>query len=424
MINKIILVLLTIAMLGCNTTQPTNTAIVEPTIVKNDKFPYLKVDIPDDDPILNLKVPEDWKIVGDYSGYRLSEREYINFRASSPYNECIDKWITVGTITSRNEDEMLRCSHMILQGGNRFYPTAPIIVLKKLAYDDNDRMQFKVSTNHSYDAYVKQSFLAGLATWYAMNYNLSDITLTDAERARIDNYIVSHLMKNKLQKSELSNTSCVVFLSNPENAARKEIDFDPCGSIALKIAPAEILLGLRLKNQELFSKGNQNIFNALAMIDSNGIYVPYAMKGGKSYSYYVSGVKGMSLIVEIYKSVGFDLLSYQLPHGKTVKEYYDKAYTILAEDFHIMDNYSSRSYRKDLPFHTVKNWTQDKIVAASYINGFDARKGGHFYAIAPEYVARYRPELIEYIVNHSDIQKQAFTDGYWPITAYPLHISQ
>lgn len=357
------------------------------------------------DELLSLQAPTNWQPFKDYSLLLRNELKYLDSMLQPSTEECVELWVTPGKITHNNDRDFARCYKKIFDEGY----AEPRHIKKLLiawAEAESEPLSFRTNPNDSNpDAYQKQSILGEAAYWYALNYNHPKLALSQIERAAIEQYLVSRLLNEKFPRHELNGkTDCRGYVTKPEKLPANA-DTNTCGSTRWKVSLGEVSLGLRLGNQELLSKGNRDLFVNLSMIDSDGIYVPYAARGSKAYGYYREVPHFMSHFVELYKSVGFDFLEYQLPHGKTVKEFYDMAYRILGEDFHIMDKYARLNIGAlSYPFRETKNMPHEEFTyyTKSCNCGSFSFEDGYFYAMNPEYMKRYRSSEVPKTYRYKD----------------------
>ena len=402
------LTLLLTFLYGCQT-QSTSSLLVSPE----------KSDL--DNPLLNLTVPTSWQPFEDYSRFLQLERKHMMVIPQPYTGECVEQWKRPGLIGLDNHRAMTRCYKKIFDEGYE-HPRFVKSLLVGWANAENDPLTFdSYLTASNPNAYAKQSILGIAAYWYALSYHHPNLNLTAKERQAVDDYLTNRLIKEDFPQHTLEYEDCRNHLGNPENLT-STTDTNTCGSTVWKVALGSVALGMRLGNQDLFQKGNAALLNNLRMIDADGIYVPYASRGNNAYGYYREVPHFMSHFVELYKSIGFDFFTYDLPHGQSVKGFFDMAYKILAEDFHLMDKYAvlyNGVGSNAIPFNEIKDVAhKDFVRHPDFCNcGYFNVDTGHFYAMNPEYVMRFRGG------EHSKNYKYKDDTSYFAANALSLHKS-
>lgn len=75
----------------------------------------------------------------------------------------------------------------------------------------------------------------------------------------------------------------------------------------------------------------------------DGIYVTWATRGTLSWDYSHDVTTMLSLITEIFDTVGYDFLNYELSNKLKVYELFDKQFQIV-DDVSILEKYAKRNY--------------------------------------------------------------------------------
>jgi len=145
---------------------------------------------------------------------------------------------------------------------------------------------------------------------------------------------------------------------------------------------AQLLVSLRFGNQELFSKGVYNTRFKLALFDDEGIYVTWATRGALAWDYSHDVTTMLSLLTEIYNSVGYDFLSHRSDNGLLVHQLFAKQFEIV-DNVAILEKYAKRQYavkgsdynawRKLSNAQKVQKWPKSSLAysALTYINEYD-----------------------------------------------------
>ena len=233
------------------------------------------------------------------------------------------------------------------------------------------------------DSYDTIALLAVFSSFYAVMYD--EFTFTQDERVVVDKFVQDEMLNILIDTvGEPKNQ----FFCDPRKhkiIGKKESprpDINTCGSNRWKVTISQLLVSLRFGNQELFSKGVYNTRFKLALFDDEGIYVTWATRGALAWDYSHDVTTMLSLLTEIYSSVGYNFLQHQNDNGLFVHQ-------LLAQQFKIVDNvtilekYAKRQYavkgtdydawRKLSNAQKVQDWPKSSLAysALTYINDYD-----------------------------------------------------
>jgi len=380
-------------VLGCCAIAACNSQPIVNTTVDNEpQNAVYQVD----QSIYEIEMPATWKAVKNYTRYHAAQSQQSDSIIQSRLRECINLW-KAPRVTRKNDLKYNLCLSTIVDAAIADRKDIPLEVLLTWANSADDLLYFvppRAGTDGFFpEGYVLPSGAGVLSYWYAVNYD--HLSLKKAERDRIDTYLTQKLMEQSFPPLDGKHrTPCD--LARPWKTTLATAA-NSCGSIRWKVALGELALGLKLANKDLFDKGIDDLVFNLSMIDQEGIFVTYAAKGGKAFGYYKDGLQFMSHYVELFKTLNFDFLEYRLPHGRTVKEYFDKTYEILRADFHLMDRYARiNKGAGSYPFEKVKNLSHSEFISKTNTENtvFNWQDNdSSFYMLAPEYVERYRSDL-------------------------------
>ena len=247
-------------------------------------------------------------------------------------------------------------------------------------------------------AYSVLNAVGDLSAFYALHYDKFDFT--NEERKKVDEYLSWWLINHDLEPMK-GLKRCP--LEKPKAWERKKLNFwpDNCGSNRWRMAQGALLLGLRTNNQKLFEAGNRHTEIALANIDENGINANWARKGFAALSYTRQLPNVLTVLTEIYDSVGYDFLEHQTPHGKKIHQVYETFFKIIYEP-DLMHKYAKtqplyggqtaddfeglvREYSRFRKLSLEEKWRQELIQLDALVQ------------ISKPYVLRYRPDLSKYL---------------------------
>jgi hypothetical protein len=195
------------------------------------------------------------------------------------------------------------------------------------------------------DRYNARAYWSTFSSFYAYHYERFKFDVK--ERNLVDNYLLNKMININMDEVWQPKIRSWCDPSRPELIGNMDIkkpaDNNACGSTRWKATIGQLMLGLRLKNQDLFDRGIYNTRFMLELFDEEGIFVTWAVRGALSWNYSQSTPKMLSLLVEIYNSLDFDFMKYQTRNGLTVKELFDKYFEII-DDVSILEKYAVRQW--------------------------------------------------------------------------------
>ena len=263
--------------------------------------------------------------------------------------------------------------------------------------------ELNLPTNKSAPDYQRLTYLKTemLGTWggyYALHYD--EFRYTDAERELVDTYWATQLKAADTRNGVRTG----VKTCNPYSlkTAALELDngkaeSDSCGSGIWKMMQGQLLLGLRLNDEELFKKGISNVKWQMRFFDEDGIFIPYASSRGASAIQYQKNVPQLlGILTEVFATLDYDFLSYKINSGITVKEVLDGQFKIYENHLLLLPyngkmkhaygggttgRYMMSDYRRYTPKQALKKY------------GYSFTQ---FVRSVPRYVDLYRPDLVHY----------------------------
>lgn len=157
------------------------------------------------------------------------------------------------------------------------------------------------------DSYFKSTLMASVGTSYALFYD----QFKDHES--IDRFITDWMLNNQ---TLIGKETCP--FSNPESFTPSRYNGDSCGSNHWRLAVANIALGLRLENRQLFIAGVKHLEINLSMYDADGIFTPYATRGWDSPGYAIDNNEYISSIALMLSEVGVNLYDLKIHDGRDI----------------------------------------------------------------------------------------------------------
>lgn len=379
-------------------------------------------------PLLSIQIPEKWEPIKNKEIFLLEANEvrdaWVHRKEIDACLQNMKEWdkfnlFEVNQKTARLEDtssefEKLpsHCTGKISLEGTIGYSDAGVSKLISdlfLHWAKNDEMSLNLNpwanSFHTL-AYNTYSALGVFGAYYGLLRD--DFSYTNKEYELVDEFFRSRLLESEPKKfipagSKLCNPNSIRGTLNGFRGIEvngryfDEIDINGCDSIVWKVIHGQIILGLRLGDEELFRKGIKHLKYQLSFFDKDGLFVPYSSytKSGASTDYMDTVPHFLSVLVEVFDTIGYDFFSYKTKHGKTVKELYDFLSEFF-ENHHLAlkynkggkgqdtygDGRSTKEYRDRTP--------EEVLVDASYSWTLFVRQ-------SPRYVETFRPELKKYI---------------------------
>jgi len=233
------------------------------------------------------------------------------------------------------------------------------------------------------DHYDAIALISIFSSFYAVYYD--EFELTKNERAAVDEFVLREMLDIPIDtigepKNQIFCNPYKHELIGERGSPRPDIN--TCGSNRWKVTISQLLVSLRFSNQELFAKGIYNTRFKLALFDEEGIYVTWATRGALAWDYSHDVITMLSILTEIYNSIGYDFLEHKLDNGLFVHELFKKQFKIV-DDVSILEKYASRQYavkgtdyeawKKLSNPEKVKKWPKTSLAysALTYINERD-----------------------------------------------------
>ena len=302
-------------------------------------------------------------------------------------------------------------------------------ILLRWASATDDLMVYNPTTitnDPNSGGYQIPSVLGSFAQSYAIWYD--EIDYTPEERKQVDAYMTRKLMEQQFEPINYGHKGCDINIDITNLFAMSYDalwDFNNCGNMRRRVAIGEIMLGFRLEDQKLLDKGHDDLYFVQAFYNKDGIDTNNAMRGGKTVNYNWDVSQDISLLVEIYDSVGYDYLEHTLPRGAKVHEYLSFIYKLM-KDFKLTAPWAKYDVGStNVPYAGIKDLTQDQFQILIENGKYAYRDGDkEFVKAHTKFVKRYMPDTYingvkdyKMIVNNMS-QQQSSSRGIYP---YALH---
>ena len=198
-------------------------------------------------------------------------------------------------------------------------------------------------------------------------------------------------------------------------------DLNTCESNRWKATIAQLLLGMRLKNEMLFQRGIYNTKFMLLLFDDEGIFIPWATRGALAISYSNEVPRFLSKLTEIYHVLGYDFLEHELETGLRVKDLY-KTYFNIYDNKDILNKYAERRYAEKGESYAQyqKRSTEEELRRWKLTKESFARE-------SMRYIKRYRPDLegliaCDFRLRDEDNEPQRLVSSFSAVDSYEFHL--
>ena len=318
--------------------------------------------------IENIQIPEEWSLVKDIKHYNKVIQDHYKdlgspkivreFQANNGDQLCFDHLKKFDSIIYKTGDSFFKTgtsldwdSCIMYAKFRQFFgntlkkiPDRNTDLLKNylLYYSSTDSFNLQQGDNH----YSYWKTLSMLAQMYAVEKN--HLGLSNKEIKMINEWFVSRatvdLMDIKLQakrgrckipneydEEDVLRTAKIYASGNAEPIFKGKTKYrgaDDCGTISNAHTVTRLLIGLITNNQELFDTGIVDLKYLMTFIDKNGVYIPYAYRGGLAIAYSKEFLFYFSVFAEIFHTLDINFYEITVPSGIKIKDAFDFHYTI------------------------------------------------------------------------------------------------
>ena len=298
--------------------------------------------------IENIKIPENWTLVKDVKYYDEVVQDYYQditspkivreLQANNGDQLCFDHLKKFDSIIYKTGEEFFKTgtsldwdSCIMYAKFRQFFgntlkkiPDRNTDLLKNylLYYSSTDSFKLQQGDNH----YSYWKTLSMLAQMYSVEKD--HLGLSDQEVKVINEWFISRASVEIMDIKNLAKRGrCKI----PEEYDKEEIlrtTTDDCGTVSNAHTVTRLLIGLITNNQELFDKGIIDLKYLMTFIDKDGVYVPYAYRGGLAISYSKEFLFYFSVFAEIFHTLDINFYEITIPSGIKIKDAFDFHYTI------------------------------------------------------------------------------------------------
>jgi hypothetical protein len=345
--------------------------------------------------LLEIKVIENWEPVKNFQKFKQYSKKIPIRGWYTSKNEEWNCFNRIKNVDPYPKDDYSHWAWFTCQGYLHFAGTNnPQIIGDILLYwasAKKDPMIVKRGSGYNVAGYDLPSTLGTFAQFYAVWYN--EINYSKQERQLVNKYLVQKLFDQKFKVLNKGTRKCNI--KKLKSIYSKNTGTNNCGNIRMKVAVGEIMLGFRLKNQELLDKGHKDIYVVQAFINKDGININHASRGANTVNYSWEYTGYSSILAEVYRAVGYDYFEHTFPRGAKVKDYLKFNYRLL-KDFKLTAEWAKRNVGSMFePYKNISKLTQAEYLQTEYAENVYSFEHGdrEFIKAHPRFTKKYMPEV-------------------------------
>ena len=345
--------------------------------------------------LLEIKVIENWEPVKNFQKFK----EYSNLTPMKGFLErknkewnCFDRIKNVDPYPKTDDSHWawFTCQNYLHFAGTN-NPQIIGDILLSWASAKKDPMIVKRASGYNVAGYDIPSTIGTFAQLYAVWYK--EINYTEKERQLVNKYLVQKLFDQKFKVLNKGARKCNI--KKLKSIYSKNTGTNNCGNIRMKVAVGEIMLGFRLKNQELLDKGHKDIYVVQAFINKDGININHASRGANTVNYSWEYTGYSSILAEVYRPVGYDYFEHTFPRGAKVKDYIKFNYKLL-KDFKLTAEWAKRNVGSQFDkYKNISKLTQAEYLQTEYAENVYSFEYGdkEFIKAHPRFTKKYMTEI-------------------------------
>ena len=279
------------------------------------------------------------------------------------------------------------------------------------------------SNDFSPNRYNARSLMSVYGAFYAYYYDF--FKFDEETRQLVDDYFSRKLTYLNMDAVGEYRSQRFCDPRKPKKIGLKKdgrADINTCESNRWKATIAQLLLGMRLQDETLFTRGIYNTKFMLLLFDEDGIFIPWATRGALALHYSNEVPRFLTKLTEIYHALGYDFLEHELETGRKVKDLYGTYFRIY-DDKDILNKYAKRRYAEKGESYSQykKRSTADELRKWNLTKASFARE-------SMRYITTYRPDLEELImcdfpVRLADGEPQRLVSSFSAVDSYEFHLA-
>jgi len=380
--------------------------------------------------LLEIKVIKNWEPVNNFQKFK----EYSKLTPVNGYLErenkklkCFDRIKNVKPYPKDDNSHLawFKCQNYLHVVGT-LNPQLIGDILLFWASAKKDPMIAKKTTKaigYNVSGYDIPSTLGTFAQFYAVWYK--EINYTNQERELVNTYLVQKLFDQKFKVLNHGSRKCNI--KKLKSIYSKNTGTNNCGNIRMKVAVGEIMLGFRLEDQRLLDKGHKDIYVVQAFINKDGININHASRGANTVNYSWEYTGYSSILVEVYRPVGYDYFEHTFPRGAKVKDYLKFNYRFL-KDFKLTAKWAKRNVGSmSNPYKKISNLTQAEYLKTQYAENVYSFEHGdkEFIKAHPRFTKKYIPEVYSSVseeeIKNFNKSREGLISANKGISSYALY---
>jgi len=380
--------------------------------------------------LLEIKVIKNWEPVNNFQKFK----EYSKLTPVNGYLErenkklkCFDRIKNVKPYPKDDNSHLawFKCQNYLHVVGT-LNPQLIGDILLFWASAKKDPMIAKKTTKtigYNVSGYDIPSTLGTFAQFYAVWYK--EINYTNQERELVNTYLVQKLFDQKFKVLNHGSRKCNI--KKLKSIYSKNTGTNNCGNIRMKVAVGEIMLGFRLEDQGLLDKGHKDIYVVQAFINKDGININHASRGANTVNYSWEYTGYSSILVEVYRPVGYDYFEHTFPRGAKVKDYLKFNYRFL-KDFKLTAKWAKRNVGSmSNPYKKISNLTQAEYLKTQYAENVYSFEHGdkEFIKAHPRFTKKYIPEVYSSVseeeIKNFNKSREGLISANKGISSYALY---
>ena len=377
--------------------------------------------------LLEIKVIKNWEPVKDFEKFKeyskkIPMKNWL-IKKNKEWN-CFDRIKDVNPYPKDDNSHWawFTCQNYLHYAGTN-NPQIIGDVLLSWASLKKDPMVVKRKTGYNVSGYDIPSTIGTFAQFYAIWYN--EINYTEQERQLVNNYLVQKLFDQRFKVLNKNKIKCNI--KKLKSIYSKNTGTNNCGNIRMKVAVGEIMLGFRLEDQGLLDKGHKDIYVVQAFINKDGININHASRGANTVNYSWEYTGYSSILVEVYRPVGYDYFEHTFPRGAKVKDYLKFNYRFL-KDFKLTAKWAKRNVGSmSNPYKKISNLTQAEYLKTQYAENVYSFEHGdkEFIKAHPRFTKKYIPEVYSSVseeeIKNFNKSREGLISANKGISSYALY---
>ena len=375
-------------------------------------------------PIDGLTLPNEWPFEPS-NKLSLINRQYLSAELQDDFflsGGQADRCSEIGT-SDPSPEQLASCIHVVAlefyRSGSMAHFEPTLLNIAKA-----DPLTYVTKANDfSPDRYTARAAMTVYGAFYAYYY---DFFSFDAEtRQLVDSYFERKLTYLNMDAVGEYNQQRFCDPRKPKRIGLRadgRADINTCESNRWKATIAQLLLGMRLKNETLFQRGIYNTKFMLMFFDDEGIFIPWAVRGALAIHYSNEVPRFLSKLTEIYHALGYDFLEHELETGLRVKDLY-KTYFDIYDNKDILNKYAKRRYAEKGENYGqyLKRSTEEELRRWKLTKESFARE-------SMRYITRYRPDLegliaCDFRLRDEDNEPQRLVSSFSAVDTYEFFLA-